>query len=108
QVLNADGHLLRRYEKSPAQFLWLYVGYYGTEKGGRTGHLPQYCLPGAGYQIESLGKEWIQTAGGDEVRVNRLLARKNGEETLILYWIQSDGSRVVDSGVKMNINRFMR
>ena len=65
--LNADDYIFREYirNKKPKksklnrngsqnkaqQFIWLYIGYWGTRKGGRTGHHPFACYPSAGYTI---------------------------------------------------------
>src|SRR5665811_1355673 len=49
--LNADKQLYRHYRSSDGSQIDLYIGYYGTAKGGRTGHNPYACLPGAGWAI---------------------------------------------------------
>ena len=35
RVLNADYHLLREYRSDAHPAVWLYIGYYGTARGGR-------------------------------------------------------------------------
>ena len=108
RVLRADDNLLRLYRGAGDGYVWLYVGYYGTRKGGRTGHLPQHCYPGAGYRIVDLGQETIQPRGWDrEVRVNRILVERPSERLVALYWTQSR-DRVWESGLAINVNRFAR
>ena len=49
--LNADKHVYRHYRSADGKQVDLYIGYYGTAKGGRTGHNPYACLPGAGWGV---------------------------------------------------------
>ncbi len=51
RVLNADYHLLREYRSGAHPAVWLYIGYYGTAKGGRPSHVPQACYTGQGFSI---------------------------------------------------------
>ncbi len=51
RVLNADYHLLREYRGAGGQGVWLYIGYYGTARGGRPSHVPQACYTGQGFSI---------------------------------------------------------
>jgi EpsI family protein len=105
-TLNADENVLRLYLRAPRDSVWLYIGYYGTNKGGRTGHMPQHCYRGAGYVIERQEKMWINGPEG-QVRVNAIVARRGRERTAALYWTQ-DNARVMDSGWAMNAHRFFR
>ncbi len=107
EAVDADDSLHRRYEAAQGG-LWLYVGYYGTQKGGRTGHLPQHCYPAAGYKVLDLGKETLVQANGQPVAVNRLLTERNGQKTMVLYWIQSGDQKVLADGFAMNFSRLTR
>ena len=107
QVLQTDDDLLRLYS-GDAGAHWLYIGYYGTKKGGRTGHLPEYCYPGTGWTLESQGKAWVPVDGGPPARVNHLVFRKRNVRSSVLYWTQSGPDRVSDSGWKMNFARVAR
>jgi EpsI family protein len=107
KALNADANLLRMYTGGGAD-LWLYIGYYGTEKGGRTGHLPRHCYPGSGWEIERMGRETVAGPGGDPRHVNTILVRRGEERRLALYWIHAGGDRVLDSGWRMNVTRLFR
>lgn len=108
KVLNADQNLLRRYVGEEGDLVWLYIGYYGTQKGGRTGHLPQYCYPGSGWDINEMSKVSLRNIDGNPVTVNKITVSRKGVKTIALYWIHSDRDRVMDSGLKMNLNRFSR
>jgi len=106
--LNADKHVYRHYRATDGTQIDLYMGYYGTAKGGRTGHNPYACLPGGGSAIVETGKVALQQqAQNKTVSVNYILARKNEANTLMLHWYQTEGSTVVVNGMQQNIQRFL-
>jgi len=105
--LNADLHVYRHYRSDDDRRVDLYIGYYGTAKGGRTGHNPYACLPGAGWAITDSYK--IRLTGEhypNGVDVNYILTRKGNNYEIILHWYQSAGSKVLATGIQMNIQRF--
>lgn len=81
------------FESSP---IWLYVGYYQSQRTGVTYHSPKNCLPGAGWQF--VDSEYISVPIPDTpaVTINRVLVEKGLDQLLILYWYQDRG-RVIAS-----------
>lgn len=107
EELNADRHVYRHYYNQEGEQIDLYIGYYGTAKGGRTPHNPYGCLPSQGWTIIKEGKKRVVTSYAPAgVDVNLLHSRNNDVEKLMLHWYQSAGTRVLDSGIKQNIQRF--
>lgn len=107
RVLNADRHVYRHYSSGPAR-LDLYIGYYGTAKGGRTGHNPLACLPGAGWGLEESSRVRLVSPGHPQgVEVNYVLARKEGRYVHLFHWYQTAGNRVVVSGIQQNLGRLV-
>ncbi|WP_224981905.1 exosortase C-terminal domain/associated protein EpsI [Geomonas agri] len=105
--LNADKHLYRHYWDADGSVIDLYIGYYGTAKGGRTGHNPYACLPGAGIAIVEAKDAFLPAKGGaGRVKVNYILAR-NEYNIMMLHWYQTAGSKVMSSGLKQNVERFV-
>lgn len=105
--LNADKNVYRHYKSQNGDKVDLYIGYYGTAKGGRTGHNPYACLPGSGAAIIDTGVVYLkQTATGKNVPVNYILSRLEGVNSVMLHWYQTEGKTVVSSGLKQNIERF--
>jgi len=103
-VLANDYNLLRRYLDPTGRVIWLYIGYYGTSKGGRPAHIPQYCYTGQGFAIE----EWslVPAPGGrPSERINRMVVKRGHERQLILFWFHSDGDRMLGSGLDQNLLR---
>lgn len=100
-ILGADQYLLRTYQGVDGAAAGLYVAYYATQKPGVSIHSPLHCLPGTGWEPLDTSETRVQTAAGS-VRVNRLLARKNLDQALVLYWYQLE-DRMVASDVMSRI-----
>lgn len=105
--LNADKNIYRHYRSPAGRVIDLYIGYYGTAKGGRTGHNPYACLPGAGWGIVDTGKVKIPVKYRSRpMEVNYTIARKGDVYNIMLHWYQSEGTLVINSGLEQNIRGF--
>jgi len=92
----ADGADLAGRMRQSAAPVWLYVGYYGSQRRGASYHSPKNCLPGAGWQFESSVPVTGVIPGAPATAVNRVVIEKGFERQLLLYWYQDRG-RVVAS-----------
>ena len=105
--LNADKHVYRHYLSPEGQEIDLYIGYYGTAKGGRTPHNPYSCLPSQGWAIVDTGKFLLKTTySPNGVYLNYMGSKKNNLYKYIIHWYHSARAKVLDTGVKQNIHRF--
>ena len=109
--LNADRHIYRHYRSADGEQVDLYIGYYGTAKGGRTGHNPFGCLPSVGWGIITSEKvsvvpESAKQKDGKGPRINYLLARRGASYVIMYHWYQTRGDRVLDTGIQQNVERF--
>jgi len=100
-ILGADQYLLRTYQGVDGAAAGLYVAYYATQKPGVSIHSPLHCLPGTGWEPLDTSGARVETAAGS-VQVNRLLARKNLDQALVLYWYQLE-DRMIASDVMSRI-----
>ena len=108
EELNADKHVYRHYTDSAGRQVDLYIGYYGTAKGGRTPHNPYACLPSQGWAILDAGELVIRTNYAPEgVSLNYVISRNRNINKFIIHWYQSARTKVLDSGFKRNIQRFV-
>jgi EpsI family protein len=101
-VLGNDHNVLRRYADGVGPPIWLYIGYYGTAKGGRPSHVPQYCYTGQGFSIE----DWRHVAppdGRPGTRINRMVVKRGRERQLVFFWIQSHADKIPANGVEINL-----
>ena len=84
---------LKNEEATP---VWLYVGYYESQRTGSTYHSPKNCLPGAGWQFVEAEHVTVPVGEGQNQVINRVLIEKGLEQQIILYWYQDRG-RVIAS-----------
>ena len=110
--LNADTHVYRHYRSADGRQVDLYIGYYGTAKGGRTPHNPYACFPSSGWTIIEAKTDSLDPGDdrnySDEVPVNYMLV-KNGESyNVVLHWYQSDGNKVLATGFQKNIHLLVK
>jgi len=106
--LNADRHVYRHYRAPDGRQVDLYIGYYGTAKGGRTPHNPYACLPGAGWGIlQTREVELMPSYQPDPVEANYILASKGDLYESVIHWYQSAGTQVLASGLAQNFHRFV-
>jgi EpsI family protein len=107
-VLDADLHVYRHYRSEDGTQLSFYLGYYGTAKGGRTGHNPYACLPGSGWGILQKGTVRVfPSYKPNGVDVNFVIAGKDEINNVMLHWYQTAGTKVLASGLEQNIQRFI-
>ncbi len=76
--------------------VWLYVGFYQSQRTGATYHSPKNCLPGAGWQFMASDFVTLQMPDGVNITVNNVLIQKGLEKQVILYWYHDRG-RVIAS-----------
>jgi EpsI family protein len=88
RMLDADFNLQRAY-RSPGrdEILWLYVGYYGTRRGGRPVHTPSACYPAAGWTIEQ--SRTVAIDPERDFRANEYVVSRQGRRRLVHFWYRS-------------------
>ena len=98
-ILKLTDYMMRAYvpvrtEQPSSGFklpVYLYVGYYQSQRTGATYHSPKNCLPGAGWQFVEAEPAVVTGPGGAEVTVNKVLIQKGLDKQVILYWYQDRG-----------------
>ena len=107
--LDPDVYVYRNYASIDARIINVYIGYYGTQKGGRTPHNPEGCYPGAGWSIlkESVSIVPIDQDGSKkDIMLNTLQVKRGDVNQLVYHWYQTGRDTVIVNGVQQNINRF--
>jgi EpsI family protein len=106
-ILRADFNLQRAYFPGPedAVPVWLYVGYYGTERGGRPEHVPRGCYTGAGWDIASA--RVFAAEDGSGRRVNEYRVERAGARQLVHFWYRSARRTGMVGGVDQNLDRIL-
>ena len=95
-LLKIDDYLMRRYVDQAGHSLWLYVGYWASQrKGAAQVHSPRNCLPAGGWEPIEASRLTIDVAGGrDALTVNRYLVQKDREMQVVLYWYHAQGTAI--------------
>jgi EpsI family protein len=94
--LKIDDHLMRRYVDGPGRSLWLYVGYWASQRRGAAQvHSPRNCLPASGWEPVEASRLTIGVPGAREpLTVNRYLIQKGGEMQVVVYWYHAQGTPI--------------
>jgi EpsI family protein len=87
EMLRADFNLQRAYRHSLGNTVWVYVGYYGTQRGGRAEHTPPMCYRASGYRVADTRVVDLREAQG--FRAQEMLVEDDGERRLVLFWFRS-------------------
>ncbi len=108
EILDADFNLQRAYVHPLGDLVWLYVGYYGTERGGRPEHTPWQCYPSAGWEIVRRDViEAVNLPGLPAIEANELLVEKSPDRRLVIFWYQSARSSGMLGGFDQTLDRFV-
>ena len=96
-MLRADANLQRTYRGDRQELVWLYVGYYGTARGGEPEHTPWACYPASGWEIVSSVKLPLADAGGSihGGSVMELVVERAGARRLVHFWYATHRSTAV-------------
>jgi len=91
-ILKVKDYVMRRYVDSAGRSLWLYIGYWDTQRKGAQIHSPKNCLPGSGWEPLDASKVTIPLPPPYSlITVNQYLLQKDQDQQLVLYWYQSQG-----------------
>lgn len=105
-ILRADFNVQRAYFAAPeADPVWVYIGYYGTERGGRPEHVPRGCYTGAGWDIASA--RVIGAEGGTERRMNEYRVERAGERQLVHFWYRSARRTGMIGGIDQRLDQIL-
>ncbi|RMF78683.1 MAG: EpsI family protein [Nitrospirae bacterium] len=89
EQLKVSDSLLRRYRRPDGAYLYLYVGYYASQREGMQIHSPKHCLPAAGW-----APRWARPVtltlpeAGRAIHARETLYARGPDRALFLYWYQ--------------------
>jgi EpsI family protein len=90
-ILRADFNLQRAYVHPLGAIVFLYVGYYGTDRGGRPEHTPEVCFNSQGWDITA--RRTLTVEGGAEpFQVNEFVVQQGADRHLVEFWFRSQRS----------------
>lgn len=83
-LLDVNRYIYREYVNSSGKSVWLFVGYFTSQKFGTGIHSPRNCLPGSGWEIVS--RAYAELPGDRSTTVNRMDIIRGGERQRMYYW----------------------
>jgi EpsI family protein len=102
QALGVSDYLDRAYQSADNRPVFLYVGYYKSQRTGVSIHSPKNCLPGAGWEPVTAGQVAISLPNGRRAIVNQYVVENGLRRQRVLYWYQSHG-RVIASEYRAKV-----
>ena len=105
EMLRADANVQRTYLRDDAPVIFLYVGYYGTKRGGVPEHTPEFCYPSQGWVIERDGVMLLSGARGTSAR--ELLVSREGEKRLVVFWYRTASESGITSILRLRLSRIV-
>ncbi len=91
-ILKAKDYVMRRYQDREGHSLWLFIGYWDSQRKGAQPHSPKNCLPGGGWEpLEASTLAIALPPPLPPITVNRYLIQKDRDQQVVLYWYQSQG-----------------
>ena len=108
RVAGMTSYTSRVYLQDSVEAFGLYVGFYESQRQGRTVHSPKNCLPGAGWEAMSSNRIMVAMPGAaaDSAEINRYLIGNQSQRALVYYWYQGRGRVAANEyAVKWNLLR---
>lgn len=103
--LKVSDYLVRRYVHETGPSLWLYIGYWATQRKGADMHSPRNCLPAGGWEPIEASRIVIDVpAPHAPITVNRYVIQKDRSIQVVLYWYQTHGVAIaseVDAKIEL-------
>ena len=112
EILRPTDYLVRRHVDRIGRSVWLYIGYWDTQRRGAQPHSPKNCLPGGGWEPLEAGTLTIPLPPPHApLVVNRFIIQKDREQQVVLYWYDAQGRPLaseVDARVQMLRSAILR
>ena len=92
-ALKFDDYLIGQFDTASGESVQLYTAYYGSQRKGASVHSPRSCIPGGGWEIQSLTQRAIPgvEVNGQPLRVNRVRIQMGQQNQLVYYWFRQRG-----------------
>jgi exosortase D (VPLPA-CTERM-specific) len=88
-----DDYVLIDFARGAEPPVDFYASYYNSQRDRRVVHSPRACIPGAGWQIESMSQVTLAKPG---LRVNRMVVANGDARQLVYYWFDQRGRDITN------------
>ncbi len=103
-MLQADANLQRVYQHPHGDWVYVYIGYYGTERGGAPEHTPEVCYPAQGWTV--VRQERIRLGGPRGLFAQEFVVEKGGERRLVHFWYRTRSATGITSTAALQLRNF--
>ena len=91
-ILKLNEYVMRDYSDAAGHNIWLYVGFWETQRKGAQIHSPKHCLPGGGWEPLEASLVPISFEGESQgIVVNRYVLQMEAHRQVVTYWYQPQG-----------------
>jgi len=91
-ILKLNDYVMRDYSDAAGRHIWLYIGFWETQRKGAQIHSPKHCLPGGGWEPLEASLISIPFEGEHQkIVVNLYVLQKESQQQVVTYWYQSQG-----------------
>jgi EpsI family protein len=87
EMLSADFNVQREYLHPLGQLVWVYIGYYGTERGGTPEHTPRACYLAHGWRV--VDEQAVVTDPASGAQAMEYLVEAGANRQLVMFWYRS-------------------
>ncbi|MEE9424426.1 MAG: VPLPA-CTERM-specific exosortase XrtD [Methylococcales bacterium] len=94
-ILKFDDYIMADFSDRIHPPVNLYVAYYESQRKGSSIHSPRSCIPGGGWQIQSVTNKTLDV-NGHPVETNRVLIQKGKTRQLVYYWFDQRGRNLTN------------
>ncbi len=103
-MLRADLNVQRAYVHPQGYVVYVYVGYYGTTRGGTPEHTPEMCYPAQGWAI--LARDSVEIAGTSGLAAREFVVEKEGDLRLVHFWYRTAQATGIQSTAALRWTHF--
>jgi EpsI family protein len=104
EMLAADHNVQRAYHHDQGYVVYVYVGYYGTARGGTPEHTPDVCYPAQGWEIIEAMERRI--GGADGFTVQEFVVQKANAQRLVHFWYRTSHTTGITSVPGLRLEHF--
>ena len=104
EILKASVSTNRVYSTPDGTVLQLFMAYFESQKYGSQIHSPKHCLPGSGWEFESIEPYELILPDGTRKTINYSVIRDKLRQAVMLYWYETrSGSVRNEFGLKFDL-----
>ncbi|MCK4622621.1 MAG: EpsI family protein [Desulfuromonadales bacterium] len=90
-MLKLTDYVQREYRRGQDK-VFVYLGYYASQRKGAEIHSPTLCLPGSGWVNVSERVRTMEMKNGEKIKLVESIYAKDSAKEVFIYWYQMKGN----------------